>query len=204
MVKAGATISQSEKTDDPEGIFCVEGEWERELDDRTSVRQLVEFISDNNHKPQLRPIYRRVATKESFGSLIKRWKEYPQYRVGYFAFHGDKGRVALGPETATIKELGRMLGDCSGKHIVLSSCKTLAVPENEIKAFRQATKARPVSGYTKSPDWIESSALDAMLISSLLYYDKPAKTKKWLGEMCGGLVSSFGLVMNYRTRHNRA
>ena len=182
------------------GIFCIEGEWEQKLSDPSSVQHLIQFIAENDHTTQLRPIYRRVVTKAAFSDYVALWKKYPRYTIGYFAFHGDKGRLCLGGEEVSIDDLERYLGDCTGKHIVLSSCNTLAISTERLEAFREATKARSVCGYRGAPDWIESCALDTMLISSLLHYERPSQAKAWLRKMCRGLVNKYGLVIHYKTK----
>lgn len=181
------------------GIFCIEGEWESDLSDQSSIRPLVDFLA--NSDALIAPIYRRVATSESFAYFVKQWKEYPNHTIGYFSFHGAKGSLSLGKERLDLAALGKLLEDsCHEKHIVLSSCQTLSVPNEVLEVFRKQTGARSVSGYTKSPDWIESSAFDVILMTNLLYHNSPSKTEAWLRERCGGLMNSYGFVMSYRTR----
>lgn len=181
------------------GIFCIEGEWESDLKDQSSIRPLVDFLANSN--ALIPPIYRRVATSESFAYFAKQWKNYPNHTIGYFSFHGAKGSLSLGKERLDLAALGELLeGSCHEKHIVLSSCQTLSVPNEALEAFRKQTGARSISGYAKSPDWIESSAFDVILMTNLLYHNSPSKTEAWLRERCGGLMSSYGFVMNYRTR----
>jgi len=181
------------------GIFCIEGEWEPSLADRSSIQPLVEFLANSDEL--LPPIHRRVATKESFAYFARQWKDYPNYSIGYFSFHGDKGSLCLGKERLDLSELGELLeGSCRNKHLVLASCKTLAVSSSELDAFRRKTGARSVSGYRKSPDWIESSAFDVILMTNLLYHDSPSTTERWLRQRCDGLIQDYGFVMNYRTR----
>jgi hypothetical protein len=181
------------------GIFCIEGEWESDLKDQSSIRPLVDFLA--NSDSLIAPIYRRVATSESFAYFAKQWRNYPNHTIGYFSFHGAKGSLSLGQERLDLAALGKLLeASCEGKHIVLSSCQTLSVPTEHLDAFRKQTGARSVSGYAKSPDWIESSAFDVILMTNLLYHDSPSKTESWLRARCGGLMSSYGFVMNYRTR----
>lgn len=181
------------------GIFCIEGEWEKDLSDQASVRPLVEFLANSDSMAS--PIYRRAATRESFSYFVSRWRQHTNYTIGYFPFHGVRGALRLGKELLTLDELGSLLADsCSGRHVVLSSCETLNVSHQTLEAFRKKTGARSVSGYRKKPDWIESSAFDVMLMTNLVYHDSPAKTEKWLEDNCAGLIKRYGFVMNYRTR----
>ena len=181
------------------GIFCIEGEWETDLNDQSSIRPLIEFLANSDN--HVAPIYRRVATIESFTYFVSQWKKHPKHIVGYFTFHGEKGSLCLGKERLSLSDLGALLaGSCKDKHIVLASCKTLNVPKEQLIAFRKQTGARSVSGYRKSPHMIESSAFDVILMANLLYHDSPAKTYSWLSRGCAGLIEAYGFVMDYRTR----
>lgn len=181
------------------GIFCIEGEWEADLTDRSSIQPLMEFLASSDEL--LPPIYRRVATKESFEYFVCQWKNHPEYNIGYLSFHGEKGSLSLGRDKLGLSELGKWLeGSCHKKHLILSSCKTLSVSPTELNKFRRLTGARSVSGYSKSPDWIESSAFDVILMTNLLYHDSPSKAERWLREHCEGLMQKYGFIINYRTR----
>ena len=181
------------------GIFCIEGEWESNLQDQTSTRPLIEFLANSDN--HITPIYRRVATIESFSYFAARWNKYPKHTVGYFTFHGEKGSLCLGAERLKLSALGeRLAGSCKGKHIVFGSCRTLDVPNDQLIAFRKQTAARSVSGYKKNPHLIESSAFDLILMANLLHHDSPAKTESWLRKRCAGLMDEYGFVMDYRTR----
>ena len=185
------------------GIFCIEGEWEKKLTDQSSIQPLVQFLA--NGEGLLPPIYRRVATKESLNHFVSQWREYKNYSIGYLSFHGKEGSICLGKEDMKLSELGDLLkGACKNKHLILSSCETLAVKSSELAEFRRITGARSVSGYRKCPDWIESSAFDVILMTNLLHHDSPSKTESWLQKRCAGLMDNYGFVMNYRTRNTGA
>ena len=98
------------------GIFCIEGEWEKELTDRSTIQPLIEFLSSSDEL--LPPIHRRVATVESFHYFVKRWKECENHNIGYLSFHGQKGALCLGKEIVSLEQLGDLLKDsCNGKHL---------------------------------------------------------------------------------------
>jgi hypothetical protein len=183
------------------GVFAIEGEWETDLRDPSSIQTLVQFVANSDHHSLLSPIYRRVGTKESFLYYLKQWEKYPEYTVGYFCFHGEKKKLNLGAEQLTLTELKEELtGKCKGKHILLSCCNTLAVTPAELDDFLRVTKARSVAGYQKAPDWVEGSALDLMFMSNLFYFDRPKKVEDWLRKHCGVLLKKYGFVIKYRTR----
>jgi hypothetical protein len=181
------------------GIFCIEGEWEKSLKDRSSVQMLIEFLASNDDQ-QIAPIYRRVATKESFVYYLKRWQRHKVHTIGYFSFHGDKGELKFGEDFMSLAELGKLLeGKCQGKHIILASCKTLSISPNDLDSFLKITKAKSVSGYKKNADWIESSAFDCILMTNLLYKRTPSEAYAWLSKRCSGLIDDYGFVMKYKS-----
>lgn len=192
---------------DKRGIFCVEGEWENNLSSQTSVQQFITYVGSNlTQLPKqdstveyLPPIYRRAATPQEFSYLVNKWsnRQYSGYTVGYFAFHGSAGKLWLGGEYLDLSHIATLLKEqCSGKHIIFSSCSTLSIEPRKLAAFLKETKARSVSGYTKDTDWYECSALDLILMTDLLYYDDPSEVKERLGMLCSGLISEYGFDLN--------
>jgi len=100
------------------GVFGIEGEWESKLHDRSSVQLLLDFFANGDASIHLQPIYRRVATTQSFEFYVRQWrlKRYSKYVVGYFAFHGQRGQLCLGKELIGLDKLGDMLrGVCAWK-----------------------------------------------------------------------------------------
>ncbi|WP_154659492.1 DUF6642 family protein [Arenimonas composti] len=181
------------------GVFCIEGEWSKSFSHQDSVRPLVEFLTAGD---DLRPaIYRRAASADAFIWYLGRWLETTHYDIGFLTFHGTKGKIELGRDVVSLNELADLLsGKCEGRHILLSCCQTLKVTKEELAELRVVSKARSVSGYTKSPDFVEGSAFDLMVLTRLLYHDRPARAEEWLQKNCAGLVQNYGFVMDYRTR----
>src|SRR3546814_3513449 len=117
---------------------CSSDLWDSDLRDQSSIRPLVDFLK--NSDAMIAPIYRRVATIESFAYFANQWKTYKNHTIGYFSFHGSKGSLSLGKEKLNLSALGKLLeGSCQGKHIILSSCQTLSVQKEVLEAFRKQT-----------------------------------------------------------------
>lgn len=70
------------------GIFCVEGQWHRDLRDRSSVLPTLDLLE---RRGRIRFIHRDVATEEELNYFVGRWglKQYCDYQVGFLAMHGD-------------------------------------------------------------------------------------------------------------------
>jgi hypothetical protein len=115
-------------------------------------------------------IYHNASTTEEFSKVAGRWaSEYDDYRVAYFASHGDSGRIWLDDDVSvSLEQLSELLaGDCHGRLIHLGGCSTLATGRKSIEAFLKSTNARAVCGYTEDVDTIDAAALEMVLISEL-------------------------------------
>lgn len=149
------------------GIFCLEGAWERRLDDRTSVLPTLEMLE------RLRLahfVHRDVGTEEELYHYLEKWTQrgYGSFEVLYFAFHGEKGSICVGRGTVPLDELATHLdGKAAGRVVYFGSCSVMA-DEHAVEEFHKKTGVKAVCGYTKYVDWVESTAFELMLLSSLV------------------------------------
>jgi len=79
-----------------------------------------------------------------------------------------------------------------------STCETLAVPKAELQKLLKQTKARTVSGYTGSVDWIESAAFDLIVLAALTEYTYPKAAGNMLLRRYKALSDRLGLVFESR------
>ena len=179
------------------GVFCIEGRWSASLKDTKTVRPLLDLAGVVE---KIDFLHVAVLTRESFEVAVRTWhqKQYSKYSVGYFALHGTRGRLLVGRQTVSLRELGEMLrGVCKGRVLYFGSCETLGVADEEIDEFRRTTGARAVIGYTKSIDWLESSAFDLLLLKAATDYQRPdaleRAMRKNYGELC--------LRLGFKVRH---
>ncbi|MBX7244140.1 MAG: hypothetical protein K1X53_01500, partial [Candidatus Sumerlaeaceae bacterium] len=119
------------------GIFCLEGDWSRHLEQSSSVEPILALMA--KWEPHYVPyIHRNVSTKESLRSYLGLWarKHYRGYPLLYLAFHGNPGVICLGNEChdgnqITLDLLEDYLrGKCSGRIIYFGSCGTLGAHGN--------------------------------------------------------------------------
>ena len=170
-------------------IICIETEWQitkRGNKRSLNTEPLVKYISEMYG---VKYIYRRVATRtelEYYLEFLKR-KEY-SFRVLYLSFHGKKHAIMLEGEKQelTLEELSEIGGDVfRGRYVHFSSCRTLIGSESVIERFKKQTKAKMVSGYTKSVDSNDSAIHDIALIGELL-------TKKQLPTLLDSMKKRYG------------
>jgi hypothetical protein len=152
------------------GVFCLEGQWFSELDYQASLRGMLDMLKSWEVIDDF--IYRDVGTAEEFRKFAERWageQDYLDYRIAYFASHGDSGRIWLDSDVSVaLPDLSKILeGRCHGQLIHLGGCSTLATGRREIGDFLRRTSARAVCGYTEDVDTIEAAALEMVWISEL-------------------------------------
>src|SRR4051812_15503221 len=124
------------------GIFCLEGQWHRDLHDRGSVLPTLELLE---RLGQARYIYKDAATQDELAFFVNRWlhRKYDDYRVGFFAMHGEPGKLRLTDwHHVSIDELATiMAGRCAGKRLYFASCSVLNAPPADLQDFLHATRA---------------------------------------------------------------
>lgn len=148
------------------GVFCLEGAWERRLDDRTSVLPSLELLE---RRGNIRYIHRDVGTEDELYHYLRKWSQrgYSAYGVLYFAFHGVRGGIKVGRGTVPLSELAdKLQGTAAGRVIYFGSCSVMR-DRDAVADFHKETGAKAIVGYRKDVDWVESAAFDLMLLSSL-------------------------------------
>ncbi len=177
------------------GIFCVESYWSDALTDEASVRGLLESLSGAR---RLKTAHRVVHSRDALLKRLQQWSS-PRSRsfgVCYLAFHGAPGTLYAGDDQATLEDLaGALQGRCGGRRLHLGACSIGAVDEADLRELRRVTGAQWVSGYTKDVGWIESAALDLILLDWLADDAvTPAGIRSALQDRCPDLAGGLGLV----------
>src|SRR4051812_4351489 len=129
------------------GIFCLEGQWQRDLHERGSVLPTLELL---DRLERARFIYKDVGTQGEFGFFINRWllRQYDDFRVGFFAMHGEPGRLWLTDwHPVELNEAARiMAGRGIGKRLYFASCSVLKTAQADLQDFLSATHAEMLCG----------------------------------------------------------
>jgi hypothetical protein len=151
-------------------VFCLEGDWSRNLKEQTSVQEVLTFLKKNR---DIDFIHRHCGTRENLVYYINRWrlKKYKDYSILYFAFHGKPHQILIGKDIVTLDELAEMLGpNCHNKIIHFGTCHTLNIDLRHIKRFLRKTNALCVCGFGKEIKFIEGCVFDILLIDMLQEY----------------------------------
>lgn len=155
-------------------VGCLEGRWAPELTDRQSVLPVLELLESQDW---IRYFHRPVDTKAQLLSDLKRATQlrYRRYEVLYLGFHGSPGALHIGNDKVTLEELAcPIAGQYRGRTVHFASCSTGYRRRRDLvdklEAFRQATRAKTVTTYTRDVDWTESAAFEVLLFSWLASY----------------------------------
>ena len=151
-------------------VFCLEGDWEKDLRKKSSVGAALEFLKTNCN---IDYIHKTCGTKENLIYYLSQWKQrrYKNYSICYLAFHGQPETIEIGNEDLALQELAEILyGSCVNKIIHFGSCSTLDTDDRRIKEFLATTQALCVCGFRTDIDFLESSVFDMLLMQKFQEY----------------------------------
>jgi hypothetical protein len=187
----------------PKGIFCLEGDWWG-VRDRTTVEPVLRLLETHGDY-RVPYIHRDIGTREEFEHYLSKWtlRRLKDYPILYLGFHGDRGLIRVGEGEIPLDQLADLLrGKCSGKVIHFGSCSTLDVHGAKLNRFLRTTEALAICGYRSEPDWLQSSALDILLLGAM---QSMAMTKAGMNsvramvrQQAPGLARKLGLRMVVR------
>ncbi|MFC1887384.1 DUF6642 family protein [Candidatus Cloacimonadota bacterium] len=149
------------------GIFCLEAKWYDDLRKRSTVRPILELLEMNSDIPY---IHADCATKTEFEFFLKKWslKKYARYPILYLAFHGSENGIWISNEFITLDEISRKVQNkCHNRIILFASCSTINIAPKHLKDFLKNTGALAICGYKLIVPWIQSTALELMILSTM-------------------------------------
>ena len=150
------------------GIYCLEGIWDEDLREKSSVKPILELLQYNRY---IDHIYHSCATIEEVAFFVNKWtqKKYHKYPILYLAFHGEKNMILLGNKmTYSLDDLAELLtGKCGNSIIIFGSCSTLALRKNYLMKFLDKTGALAIGGYQKDVEWLPSVAFEMLILSEM-------------------------------------
>lgn len=161
----------------------------------------------------MRFVHQRIETAQELHHYLSRFAGLESYGVAYVAMHGDTGKVFAGGSAVALERLAdwSRLGqpessrdrdatvDLEGKVLYVGSCATLNRQTRRMSELRERTGATAVCGYTRSVDWLESAALEVMLLPALAGATDASpntvvKSLRRLHRRSGDLMENLGFV----------
>jgi hypothetical protein len=150
------------------GIYCLEGLWDYNLKDKSTVQPILELLEKSDI---CKHMYHSCATKDELEFFLNKWKQKKmnsKFPILYLAFHGSKGNILITHNKSySLNELGFMLeGACEGKVIFFASCETLNTDERKIQSFLKQTNAIAAVGYKQEVDWMLATAFELLVLDA--------------------------------------
>lgn len=161
-------------------IYCLEGNWNTNPNSKQSIKPILELLKTTCG---IRYIHIKCDTKAELLKYLRQFtfKRYKNYKILYIAFHGKSNRIYTGKDYTSLKEFGEVLeSSLDGKIIHFGSCSTLKTSNKRIQEFLETTNADSISGYSKTIDFIDSTALDLLYFKLLQNYKHCLKAQREL------------------------
>lgn len=156
-------------------IICLEAEWlynscKKDHRFNLNTEPLLNWLKEYHHCDV---IYRHILHKAELLYYLDYFKpskkEFKDHEIIYIACHGSEATIHLEDEDVELDDLSEIAGNFfEGRIVHFSSCKTLSNPDAALR-FKAKTKAKLVSGYTKSVDAMKSAIADMALFNDLMY-----------------------------------
>ena len=186
-------------------ILCLEGLWDNNLEQRLSVKPLLEIISKLNG---IRFTHCPCNTKSEFQFHLYNFtssKIASKYKILVLAFHGYSGRIVLSDqEQLNLEDLADLMGQrFRGWSVLLSCCSALCLGEKRIKNFIKQTEVGLVIGYRKAVDWGESVSFEFIILDHLVNYSYLAWMRKRIETRYPDLIAATGLRMHEGCRRRK-
>jgi len=149
-------------------VACLESFWTYDVENRLSVSPILELLGKTNGTRSVILTCNTINELKFNLGIVKRMKGY---RILCFAFHGYPGGVRLPDLEIDMETLASFMGKKFRNWIVFfDSCETMKVGKERILDFMSATEVNMVIGYKKEVNWLESAALDLLILNWLQYY----------------------------------
>jgi hypothetical protein len=178
-------------------IFCLEGDWEKDLRVKKSIKSTLDYLSDCF---DIENIHRNCAVREQLVKYLKDFtlKKYYRYSILYLAFHGDPDAIKLGNDLISLSEIAELCENkLTNKIVHFGSCNSLDLDIRKLKNFIHKTNALCISGYTRKIEFNPSTVMD------ILYFEKWQDNKdvrsveRKMNQDYKGLIKSLGFKMVY-------
>lgn len=180
-------------------IFCLEGDWESDLREKSSVQSALKLLEANL---VIDTIYKSCCTYEEFCSrlhtLLNDKRSYKKYTIIYLAFHGRKNKIQIGDEDYSLDQIGHEFeNQLSDRIIHFGSCKTLFIEEDKAREFLKKTGALALSGYARNIDFISSTVFDILYFEMCQNYVEIDAIERNMLKNYGGLCEELDFKIYY-------
>jgi hypothetical protein len=178
------------------GIVCLESFWTHDIENRLSVRPILELASKRYYT---KSVHLTCNTLEELAFNLHVAPNKNGYSILYFAFHGFPGGIRMPGLRVEIETLSEFMGKRFSNWIAhFGSCGTLDIEKKRIFDFMKETNILMAIGYKRGVNWTESCVLDLLLFNFIQHYKDMRKFWNRFRSAYSGLVRATGLEAFHR------
>jgi hypothetical protein len=149
-------------------IVCLESFWNHDIENRLTVKPILDIACT---KYYLKATYLSCNTLQELAFNLTIAPIKSGYSILYLCFHGFRGGIYMPGLMVDIETIAEFMGMRYSNFIVhFGSCSTLNIEKKRILDFMKKTKILMAIGYKRRANWIESSALDLLLLNHIQHY----------------------------------
>ena len=161
-----------------------------------SVQPILELASKRNY---IKSVLLTCNTTQELEYNLRIAPNRNGYGILYFAFHGLPGQIIMAGSSADLETIAGFMGKRFSNWIVhFGSCDTFRIEKTRIFDFMKDTNALMAIGYKRRADWMESSAVDLLLLDWLQFYKDMRKFWNRFRRAYKGLIRATGLEAFHR------
>ena len=174
-------------------IACLESLWTDDVENRLTLVPILEIL---NKKNGTRSVSLSCNTADELRFNFDLLRQVKGYGILYLAFHGFRGGIYLPGLEVDLEAIAKLMGRSFRNWIVyFSSCRTMDVERVRILNFISLTGVRVVMGFRNTVTWVDSTALDLIVLDRLQHYKNMGRFWNGFRRTYKGLVSRTGLEM---------
>jgi hypothetical protein len=172
-------------------VVCLESFWTYNVEDRLSVGPLLELLGKTNGT---RSVLLTCSTIDELKFNLKIAKHMKGFRILYLAFHGYPGGIHLPDLRIDLKTLASIMEKGFRNWVIFfDSCLTMKVTKDTILDFITTTEVKMVIGYKREVNWLDSTAMDLLILNWLQFYKDMRKFWKSFRRVYRDMVGMSGL-----------
>jgi len=177
-------------------IACLESFWSYNIEKRLSVLPILDLLERRNGT---RSVFLTCNTTEELKFNLDILKRATGYGILFLAFHGYPGGIYLPDLEIDMESIAKYMGRSFRNRIVFfDGCRTLNVKKDRIMGFISGTGVRMVMGYKRDVDWLDSAALDLLVLNWLQFYKDMGKFWRRFRRVYKDLIAVTGLEMFHK------
>jgi hypothetical protein len=177
-------------------IACLESFWNDNVEDRLSMGPVLELLGRTNGT---RSVILTCNTIDELKFNLKIANHMRGYRILYLAFHGYPGGIYLPDLQIDMETLASFMGKAFRDWVIFfGSCRSMNVGKDRILEFISVTEVKMVIGYKREVAWLDSAALDLLILSWLQLYKDMRKFWKRFRRAYKDLVGITGLDVYHK------